>query len=173
MGSTLNNFVTGTKNGAKMVSSYSIMDIPNSTWGVGRYPLFVDCATVPDPDSEQLSDIAITSAESFLGILRIDPAVSLLSFSTYGSAKHRLAGEVVRATELANHKRPDLIADGELQLDSALIPSIGKIKTKPEESSVATVTMTVRKPCYYSKIFAMVGDIEIFRSGTKRKLRYV
>ena len=54
------------------------------------YPIFVDCTTVPDPDSEQLSDIAITSAELFLGILRIDPAVVFVSFSTYGSAKHRL-----------------------------------------------------------------------------------
>jgi len=172
MGSTLNNFVIGTKNGAKMVFSYSIVDIPNSTWGVGSYPLFVECTTVPDPGSEQLSGIAITSEESFLGILRIDPAVALLSFSTYGSAKHRLVGKVLHATELANQKRPDLIVDGVLQLDSALIPSIGKTKTKPEESSVATITMTVRKSCYYSKIFAMVEDIEIFRSVTKRKLRY-
>jgi phosphate acetyltransferase len=114
-----------------IVSSIFLMIIP----GWGKPITFADGAVVPDPDSEQLASIAIASALTHQKITGDEPIVAMLSFSTYGSAKHPLVDKVKEATEIVKKRVPDLKVDGELQLDAALIPSIGS--KKAPGSSVA------------------------------------
>jgi hypothetical protein len=83
---------------------------------------------VENPDAEGLSDIAIESAKSFAQLVEKEPIVAMLSYSTYGSAKSELTEKVIKATELAKAKAPDLLLDGELQADAALVPAIGQSK---------------------------------------------
>lgn len=87
-----------------------------------------DCAVNPSPDSNQLAEIALSSARTARTLLGLDPRVAMLSFSTKGSARHELVDKVRRATEIAREKAPDLILDGELQADAALVPSVAKNK---------------------------------------------
>jgi len=89
---------------------------------------FADCAVVPNPDAEQLADIAISTADNHKKLTGEEPLIAMLSFSTKGSAKHELADKVIAATESVKKKRPDLQVDGELQFDAAIIESIGKKK---------------------------------------------
>ena len=96
-------------------------------WDDGRLLLFADCSTIIDPDAKDLSEIAIDTAETAKR-LGITPKIAMLSFSTFGSAKHVKVDKVVEATKLAQFKRPDLIIDGEMQVDAALIPEIAKKK---------------------------------------------
>ncbi len=96
---------------------------------------YADCAVVPDPTAEQLADIAISSAETHQKLTGEQPSVALLSFSTKGSANHPKVEKVQQALRLLQEKAPHLRADGELQLDAALIPEIGS--KKAPGSSVA------------------------------------
>jgi len=89
---------------------------------------FADCAVIPDPDPEQLSSIAISSANTHKKLVEEDPIVALLSFSTMGSAKHPLVDKVTAARDIVRKKVPDMKIDGELQFDAAFIESIGKRK---------------------------------------------
>jgi len=89
---------------------------------------FADCAVMPDPTAEQLADIAIATAETHRKVIKEEPRIAMLSFSTKGSAKHPLVDKVVEATEIVKEKRPDLMIDGELQLDSAIVPGVGERK---------------------------------------------
>jgi phosphate acetyltransferase len=91
---------------------------------------FSDCGVVPYPTAEELADIAVTSAESHRALTEEEPIIAMLSFSTKGSAKHESVEKVIRATELARAKRPDLKIDGELQFDAAFVPSVGERKAK-------------------------------------------
>jgi phosphate acetyltransferase len=113
---------------AGLASSFFVMHLPGSDWGQNGHLVFSDCATVPDPDSRQLSEIAITAADSFRVLLRAQPRVAMLSFSTYGSASHAMVDKVAEATALVRIKRPELLVDGELQLDAALVPEIAARK---------------------------------------------
>jgi phosphate acetyltransferase len=89
---------------------------------------FADCAVVPNPDAEQLADIAISTADNHKKLTGEKSLIAMLSFSTKGSAKHELADKVIAATQSVKNKRPDLQVDGELQFDAAIIESIGKKK---------------------------------------------
>ena len=117
-----------TKPGTKLVSSFMIMAVPDCEFGTEGTFLFSDCGLMENPTADELSEIAISSARSFKTLTGIDPIVAMLSYSTYGSAKNPLVDKVVEATKLAKEKAPDLAIDGELQLDAAIVPSVGKSK---------------------------------------------
>jgi len=89
---------------------------------------FADCGLVPYPDAEELADIACRTARSFRLLCGEDPRVALLSFSTHGSAHHESVELVVEACQLLGQSAPDFAFDGELQLDAALIPEVGRAK---------------------------------------------
>lgn len=112
----------GTLPGISVVSSFFIMTWPDKMYCFG------DCAINPDPTSEQLADIAISSAGNFSSITGIEPKVAMLSFSTNGSADHEMTEKVREATKLVKEKAPELAADGEMQLDAAIVPAIGEKK---------------------------------------------
>ncbi|MEN8194008.1 MAG: phosphate acetyltransferase, partial [Bacteroidota bacterium] len=112
----------GMPEGISIVSSIFMMIFPEQVYS------FADCAVVPNPDAAQLADIAITTADNHKKLTGEDPYVAMLSFSTKGSAKHEDIDKVLEATKIAQEKRPDLMLDGELQFDTAIIDSIGKKK---------------------------------------------
>ena len=117
-----------TKPGIKTVSSYLLMVHPDKRWGVDGSLFFADCALVPDPDEQQLAEIAIATADSFKTMLGEEPLVAMLSFSTRGSAQHPLVDKVAAATELVKNQRPDIQIDGDLQVDAAIIESVASQK---------------------------------------------
>ncbi|MBP7654514.1 phosphate acetyltransferase [Candidatus Dependentiae bacterium] len=121
--------------GIKKVSSCFAMIVPECSLGAeGRF-IFADCAVLPDPDSETLADIAGSSAKTFELIFETKPVISFLSFSTKGSAEHALVDKVKNAVNIAKQKFPGLEIDGEMQLDAAIVPSVGS--KKAPGSSVA------------------------------------
>lgn len=125
----------GVKQGFKTVSSFFLMVVPNKKFGHDGAMIYADCGVVFDPDVTQLAEIAIASADSFRALVGVEPKVAMLSFSTKGSAKHAMADKVIEATKTVKVRMPDLIIDGELQADAALIPAVGA--SKAEGSSIA------------------------------------
>ncbi|MFW5976575.1 MAG: phosphate acetyltransferase [Bacillota bacterium] len=117
-----------TKKNISIVSGAFIMDVPDTDYGSNGLFVFADGGVNPDPDSEQLAEIAISSARTARDLLEIEPAVALLSFSTKGSAQHELVEKVKKATKIAQKKAPELDIDGELQADAAIVPEIGSKK---------------------------------------------
>lgn len=124
-----------TSPGVSIVSGAFIMQVPDCEYGEKGSFIFADCAVNPNPDAEQLAEIAISSAETARTLLGIEPVVAMLSFSTKGSAKHELVDKVIQATAIAKEKAPELKLDGELQADAALVASVGR--TKCPDSEVA------------------------------------
>ncbi len=120
--------VIGMRSGIKTASSCFVMIHPDRTFGFEGHMIFADCATVPSPDSTQLAEIAIASAETGMSLIGMKPVIAMLSYSTKGSAKGSLVEKVVEATEILRQRRPDLVIDGELQADSALIPCVATKK---------------------------------------------
>ena len=114
--------------GLRTVSSAFIMIHPDSGWGDDGVMVFADCAVLPDPDSVQLAEIALSAAATFRSIVGGDPKVALLSFSTKGSAKHPLVDKVTTARAELETRGVDFLFDGELQLDAALLPGVGEKK---------------------------------------------
>ncbi len=114
--------------GLKTVSSAFIMVHPEARWGSGGVMVFADCAVMPDPDPSQLADIAVAAASTFVRIVGDEPRVALLSFSTRSSADHPLVDKVKAAVEELARRAPGFAFDGELQLDAALIESVGSRK---------------------------------------------
>jgi len=112
----------------KLVSAFFVMVVPNCEYGEKGTFIFGDCGLNENPNSEQLSEIAISSAKSFKQLVEKEPKVAMLSYSTYGSAKSELTEKVIEATNILKEKEPNLIADGELQLDAAIVPEISKSK---------------------------------------------
>lgn len=118
-----------TKPGRKVVSSSFLMECPNRSLGEDGLMVYADCVVMPCPTAEELAEIAVTSAETARTLCGFEePRVALLSFSTKGSAKHELVTKVREAAEMARKLAPELILDGELQLDAALVPEIAASK---------------------------------------------
>jgi phosphate acetyltransferase len=118
----------GMKAGYSLVSSFFIMLLSESYHKVNGALIFADCGLVVDPDAEELAQIAIVSADTARMMLGMEPRVAMLSFSTHGSAKHRLADKVIAATEAVRRQRPDILIEGEVQLDVGIIPEISARK---------------------------------------------
>ncbi|MCL2441641.1 MAG: phosphate acetyltransferase [Treponema sp.] len=116
--------IIGTSPGIKTASSCFVMTGMDSQYGKGGSMIFSDCAVVPDPLAEQLADITECAAQSCREYLSADPVVALLSFSTKGSAKHDLVDKVLNTVEILEKRNPGFAFDGELQADSALVPSV-------------------------------------------------
>ena len=120
----------GPAKGIRTVSSSFVMVHPVSTWGHEGIMVFADCAVMPDPDADQLADIAIGAAGTFRAVVGAEPRVALLSFSTKGSAEHPLVDKVREAGARLAERGVDFAFDDELQLDAALIPAIGERKAR-------------------------------------------
>jgi phosphate acetyltransferase len=117
-----------TKPGTKLVSSFILMDSPEKEYGEDGLILFSDCALMIDPDAEELSEIALCSAESFESLTDKEARVAMLSFSTWGSGIGESVEKVAAATALVKEKNPDLIVEGEFQADTAIVPSVAARK---------------------------------------------
>ena len=121
--------IIGTAEGTKTASSCFVMQMKDSFWGAEGLMIFSDCAVIPKPSAQQLSDIAISAAHSCKSLIDAEPVVAMLSFSTKGSGgKDEDVLRVQEAVKLVNEKAPDLLVDGELQADAALVPSITQKK---------------------------------------------
>ena len=115
--------------GTKLVSAFFIMCTKTPEYGADGTLLFADCGLNIDPTADELSEIALASAESWKAFMPgVDPKVAMLSFSTKGSAKGDVPTKVQEATKLANEKNPELALDGDLQLDAALVQSVADLK---------------------------------------------
>lgn len=124
-----------TKPGTKLVSAFFIMVVPDCEMGENGTFVFGDCGLNQNPSPEELAAIAISSAESFKQLVGAEPRVAMLSHSSMGSAKHDDVTKVVEAVKIAKAEEPDLMLDGELQLDAAIVPSVGA--SKAPQSPVA------------------------------------
>ncbi len=117
-----------TKPGTKLVSAFFLMEVPNCEFGENGTFVFADCGLNQNPTSEELAAIAASSAESFKALVGAEPKVAFLSHSSKGSAKHADIDKVTAAVKIAKEENPDLMLDGELQLDAAIVPSVGASK---------------------------------------------
>ncbi|MDE6014257.1 MAG: phosphate acetyltransferase, partial [Acetatifactor sp.] len=114
--------------GVKLVSAFFVMDTQFKDQGENGAFIFADCGLNQDPTAEELAAIADSSSRSFKALVGPKPVIAMLSHSTRGSAKHALVDKVVEATRIAHEQYPNLVLDGELQLDAALVPSVAKTK---------------------------------------------
>ncbi len=114
--------------GISSVSGAFIMVSPRQEYGENGVMLFADCAVNPNSTAEQLAEVAVVSARTARALVGFEPKVAMLSFSTKGSAKHELVDKVTEATRMAKEKDPNLIVDGELQADAAIVPKVGASK---------------------------------------------
>lgn len=117
-----------TKPGTKLVSAFFVMCVPDCEFGEDGVFVFGDCGLNQNPTPEELAAIAESSAESFRMLVGKEPKVALLSHSSKGSAKHADVDKVTEAVRIAKEVNPDLELDGELQLDAAIVPSVGESK---------------------------------------------
>ena len=122
--------IIGLQEGISTVSSTGILSIPGYEGPEGSLLGIADCAVCPAPDSKELADIAISTADTLHSLLGWEPRVALLSFSTKGSASHDRVDTVLKALEMVRERRPELLIDGELQLDSAIVPEVATRKVK-------------------------------------------
>lgn len=121
--------IVKTKPGIKTVSSCFLMAFEDTPFKDREIMVFGDCAVNIDPTAEQLADIAISSTATARDLAGIEqPKVAMLSFSTKGSAKHEFVDKVVEATNLVKERAPEIEIDGELQVDAAIVPSVGRLK---------------------------------------------
>ena len=118
----------GVRAGFKTVSSFFLMIVPDTNFGHEGAMIYADCGVVIDPDTSELAEIAIASADSCRALLNVEPRVAMLSFSTKGSAKHKFVDKIIEAAKTVRARFPDLEIDGELQADAALVPSVAASK---------------------------------------------
>ena len=128
--------IIGLQEGISTVSSMGIVSIPGYEGPEGNLLVIADCAVCPAPEPNELADIAISTADTVRSLMGWEPRVALLSFSTKGSASHERVDKVLKALEMVRERRPDLLIDGELQLDSAIVPEVAAKKV-PGDSPVA------------------------------------
>jgi phosphate acetyltransferase len=121
-------FCIGVAKGLKTISSFFLMVTPLTEYGVNGNLIYADAGFVPDPTSEQLVDIAASSAGHCRMLLQVEPLIAFLSFSTNGSAQHPKVDKVRNAVKMFKERYPDLKGDGEMQLDSAIVPEVGAKK---------------------------------------------
>ncbi len=112
----------------RTISSCFLITVPDCAYGANGTFVFADCGIVPDPSPSQMANIAASASELFKLLVEEEPRVALLSFSTKGSAEHEMVDKVIKAKELIEKKYPELVADGELQLDAAIVPEVAEIK---------------------------------------------
>ena len=124
--------IIGLQPGIGLASSFFLMEIPGFRGGEDGRIIFADPAVNPDPDQQQLADIALSTAQSARALLGWEPRVAMLSFSTRGSASHPMVDKVVEATALARRKAPDLLIEGEIQADAALVEAVARRKMGSE-----------------------------------------
>ena len=118
----------GVRAGFKLVSSFFLMALPKSEFGHNGAMIYADCGVVIEPSAAELAEIALAAADSCRALLGTEPRVAMLSFSTKGSARHRLIDKVVEATRTVKARAPELQIDGELQADAALVASVAQSK---------------------------------------------
>ena len=119
--------------GTKLVSAFFIMDVPNCEYGEEGIFVFGDSGLNENPTSDQLAEIAASSAKSFEQLVGKESRVGMLSYSTYGSAKSELTEKVIEATNILKERYPEIKSDWELQLDAAIVPSVAKSKAPNSE----------------------------------------
>ena len=116
--------------GTKLVSAFFVMVVPDCKYGENGTFIFADSGLNEEPDSEKLSEIAISSSKSFEQLVGKEAKVAMLSYSSYGSAHSASTEKVIEATKLVKEKEPKLLVDGELQLDAAIVPEVAEFKAK-------------------------------------------
>ena len=116
--------------GTKLVSAFFVMVVPDCEYGANGTFIFADSGLNEEPNADALSEIAISSSKSFEQLVGEQAKVAMLSYSTYGSAHSASTEKVIEATRLVKEKAPELLVDGELQLDAAIIPSVAESKAK-------------------------------------------
>ena len=112
----------------KLVSAFFVMVVPDCEYGENGTFIFGDAGLNENPNPDQLSEIAISSSKSFTQLVQKEPKIAMLSYSSHGSAHSELTEKVIETTKLLKEKEPNLIADGELQLDAAIIPEVAASK---------------------------------------------
>ena len=156
--------VIKTRKGIKVVSGAFVMLLPEgSPFGTDGIMVFADCAVVPEPDAEQLADIAVSTAATARDVAGITPRVAMLSFSTKGSAHDPTADKVIEATALAHQMAPELIIDGELQADAAIVPGVAASKAPGSPLSgranvLVFPNLSVGNICY--KLVQCLGGVQ-------------
>lgn len=133
--------IVKTAPGTKLVSSFSVMVVPNCEYGENGVFIFSDCGLNQNPTAEELSEIAISASKSFELIVEKEPRIAMLSYSTYGSAKSESVEKMQEATRLVKEKAKHLKIDGEMQFDSAVVDHIGKSKAPGSEVAGRANTM--------------------------------
>lgn len=121
--------------GISVVSGAFIMILNDKNFGENGIMVFADCAVHPNPTAKELAEIVVTTGYTTRAIAGFEPKIAILSFSTKGSAKHEMVEKVIEAEKIAKEIAPDLMIEGELQSDAAIIPEIGK--KKAPESKIA------------------------------------
>ena len=119
--------------GTKLVSAFFLMVVPNCEFGENGVFVFGDCGLNENPNAEQLAEIAASSSQSFEKLVGKEAKVAMLSYSTMGSAKSELTQKVIDATNIVKERYPEIKVDGEMQLDAAIVPSVGKSKAPNSE----------------------------------------
>ncbi|HPL06860.1 MAG TPA: phosphate acetyltransferase [Bacteroidales bacterium] len=114
--------------GISVVSGAFLMFVPDKQYGEDGLLVFADCAVMPNPNAQELAQIAVSTAGTARSIAGFEPRVAMLSFSTKGSAKHEMVDKVTEAVRIAQEMSPKLEIDGDLQADAAIVPAIGKSK---------------------------------------------